>query len=143
MSKRPRGATKKGLEIRDQDLTGEHGVVSRYDQPAKEDVCYVMTLSIGMAGEPGADLFYVRVATPEALASRAPERPAVMASRAIMIVSDFDWETIQSHIEETVKICSAPTWNESRERLVRYFSWEYEDIQDAERARTIAQISRD
>ena len=141
MAKRPRGVPKKHLEIRSEDLSGDSGPVALSARPPKEDVYYLLTLSIGITGEQGADLFYVRIATPEGLQAKAPETATIMASRAMIVISDFDWRLIQTYLKEILKVCVAPTWAEATERLQRYFQWEYENMQDAERARIIAQTS--
>lgn len=126
MSKQRRAFSHKALELRSADLTGEHGVVALTDGKPNEDVLYLMTLAIGMAGSKGADLFYARIATPEGLKTRAPATPTVMFSRAVLIVSAFHWRTIEEALKRILKECAAPTWSEATEHLLRYFSWEYE-----------------
>jgi len=127
LSKQRRAFSPRSLEIRSADLNGDHGVVPLSGPHPDEEATYLLTLAISMAGQGGADLFYTRISTPAALAARTPEAPTVMSSRAAMIVSAFHWPTVEQHLEKLMKSCAAPTWAESVERLLRYFSWEYED----------------
>jgi Immunity protein 8 len=138
MSKRRRAFTGKGLEIRAADLVGAHGIVPLHERRPSEEVFYLLTLTISMAGETGTSLFYTRIATPEALKAMAPERPVVMFSRAVMIVSEFDWQVIQAELKAILKVCEAPTWSEATERLLRYFSWEYENMPGAAQGTVVA-----
>lgn len=143
MAKRPRGVSSKGLEIRAKSLSGDTGVVSFNERHPNEEVFYLLALSIGMAHEKGADLFYVTIATPEGLKALAPPTPTVMSTRAMIVVSEFDWRTIEDCIKDILKKCTAPTWSEAAEHLQRYFAWEFDTMHDAARARVIAQTSTD
>jgi hypothetical protein len=139
MSKRRRAFSNKGLEIRAADFWGDSGGASLHERKPNEDVFDLLTLTIGMTGERGASLFYTTIATPEALKARAPEDPTVMFSRAVMIVSEYDWHTIDAGLKVILKACEAPTWSEATERLLRYFTWEYEDAHHPSVDRVIVQ----
>jgi hypothetical protein len=139
MSKRRRAFSSKGLEMRGADLVGDSGAVSLHGKKPNQEVFYLLTLTIGMAGETGTSLFYATLATPEALRARAPDKATVISSRAMIIVSEYDWPTIEAHLTVVLKACAAPTWQDATERLLRYFSWEYENTHDAARNLVLAQ----
>ena len=114
------------LEIRDWHSADVDGI--RHWKPeSRADVYVQLELEIGNAGEAGADLFQVMIATPEGLRAFADRRGTVIDDRAIIILSDFSWPVVERHLTEIVNSCNAMTWEEATERLQRYFLWEYED----------------
>jgi hypothetical protein len=127
MPKRPRRIASKSLEIRALDSPDVDGAIEAARPRSNEEVHYLLTLTIGVVGEDGADLFNVVIATPEALRCRAVDNRGILADRATIIVREFDWPTIRSHLEAILRKCDAPTMSEATQRLHRYFHWEYED----------------
>jgi hypothetical protein len=117
---------KKGLEIR--DVMGAPGVSIESLRPASNEEVYLfLELAIGRADETGEEKFTLTIATPEALVARANDGACILADRAILIVREFNWRAIRSHIEEILKKCEAPTLHDAIPLLQRYFRWEYED----------------
>ena len=62
-----------------------------WDPESDADVCFLLQIGNGPAGEEGADVFDCMVATPEGL--RKLERPGqpVIATRALLVFSSFSW----------------------------------------------------
>jgi hypothetical protein len=139
MSKSRRAYAKKGLVLHAVDVVGDEGLVSPRAHFENEDVYFLLTLTIGMADEEGSSLFYANVATPEALRKRAPQGPAVVSKRAMLIVSEFDWRTLDEELRSIVKACEAQAWPDAKDKLLRYFRWEYEDTDDRARALVASQ----
>ena len=73
----------------------------------------------------GINMFYVVLATPEALRLRR-KGPFLVENRTL-VVSDFDYDAIVSGIKSILEKCNRETWEESCQVLQRYFDWEYED----------------
>jgi hypothetical protein len=91
-----------------------------------EDTYTAIDLSIGMSdGEKGSNLFYVKVATPEALRRRA--KGFLIVDRRVMVIEKFDYELLRSSIEGILEKCDRDNWDDSCLALQRYFAWEYED----------------
>ncbi len=91
-----------------------------------EDIYVGLQLMIGPAGEPGADMFQLLVATPQALrAHRLPgSRPSY---QYCLVVHDYDWPEIRSKIEQIVAGCEGNDWLAIAEKLARHFRWEFQD----------------
>ena len=89
------------------------------------DVHFGLSISIGPPDEIGADDFQVIVASPEAL--RKDCRDNAVIGRHYLIVLDYSWEVLERELEKILDVCEADTWERVREKLCRYFLWEYED----------------
>lgn len=91
-----------------------------------EDTYTTLDLDISMSdGEQGSNLFYVKMATPEALRHRARDFP--IAEHRVLVVDKFNYELLRRAIEDILEKCTRDTWEDSCVALQRYFSWEYED----------------
>jgi hypothetical protein len=117
---------RKGLMIR--GILGPPDISIEYVRPeSNEEVYYPVELAIGTDNEDGDARFTLVIATPEALRQRAAEGPAILVDRAFLIVSEYDWDAIRTHLEDVLKKCEALTLHESIPLLQRYFRWEYEE----------------
>jgi hypothetical protein len=103
--------------------------VDIWEPESRDDVYVLLEVEIGVAGEDGADIFQLMIATPEGLRRHAGGE--VIAERALVVVSDFSWAQVRKTLGAIVDRCAANDWSESVLRLQRYFSWEYEDYVQA------------
>lgn len=100
----------------------------RWVPASPADVHFTLDMEIGQRDEEGVNLFYVTIATPAALAHKAGDGEIVLADRALMVISEFQWDALLAHINATITDCDGPSWERSVEKLVRYFRWEYEGV---------------
>jgi hypothetical protein len=92
-----------------------------------EDTYTTLDLDVSMSdGARGSNLFYVKVATPEALRRRA--KGFLIAGHRVLVVEKFDYELLRQTIEDILEKCTRDTWEDSCAALQRYFAWEYEDF---------------
>lgn len=92
-----------------------------------EDIFLSLQLEIGPQGEEGEDIFSITVTSPEALRARA-SNTCILAERATMIVTFWDWPIIHTRLGEMVETCEGSHWMELSMCLQRYFLWEYEGM---------------
>ena len=90
-------------------------------------VQFLLELEIGAAASPGADVFSVLVATPEALRAHAPPGALVLRQRSTLVLGRYDWPELRAAVTQIVASCAGRDWQESVLRLQRHFRWEYED----------------
>ncbi|HBQ20134.1 MAG: Imm8 family immunity protein [Sandaracinaceae bacterium] len=99
-----------------------------WEPESDADVCFLLQIEIGPAGEEGADVFDCMVATPEGL--RKLERPGqpVIATRALLVFSSFSWTELFRVLDRLIASCEGHSWVETCDRLQRYFRWEYDEF---------------
>jgi hypothetical protein len=84
-------------------------------------------MEIGVANDDeSTNLFYVTLATPEALRTRRGHHPFLVEHR-VLVVDDYDYRTVVHGIRQILTKCSRSNWGDSCKALQRYFQWEYED----------------
>jgi hypothetical protein len=94
-----------------------------------EEVFVQVELEIGIKGERGADLFYVRIATPEGIRAAFDRWPDYKEpDRALLVFSDYTWDALLARLTRIVSGCARDTWAESALCLTRHFEWEYDDF---------------
>jgi hypothetical protein len=95
--------------------------------PASSEVCFWLTLSIGMADGDAADNFQVCVATPDGLSSAFGRRvkPRGTAPPPI-VVQEYSWAAVRQQIERRLAGSAGGDWGAMQEKLRLWFSWEYE-----------------
>jgi len=98
--------------------------------PEKEDDFWVsICVSIGPYDEVGADFFYFYVASPKNIV-RTLGQSEVLSGRAILIVHHFDLKLIEDKINELLKECTRPSWEEVALAINRYSIWEYDEKEE-------------
>src|SRR5690606_19542134 len=97
-----------------------------WELTSNDEVHFLVEMEIGELGSDRADLFFVEVATPEALLLRSSRNFKVIRNRAIIIISRYEWKSIYETIAGIVKQSESNTWRDSVMSLQRYVSWEYE-----------------
>lgn len=93
----------------------------------QEHVFVLVELSIGPHNQNGADIFQIVVCTPEALRREEKLDTDIIVDRALLVVKQFRWGTIEKHLETVVASCEDRSWVEVSQKLQRFFHWEYED----------------
>lgn len=87
---------------------------------------YLITicLSIGMKGQDGADYFYLDVYNTEWIRKRLEYK----WGRSTLIIDADNIYEIKDVIENKVNSIEGEDWDAIVNKLVRYFSWEYDDV---------------
>ena len=94
--------------------------------PQNPDNCWiVVTASIGISGEPGADLFVFYVCTLERL-RQMTETGGPVSGRHLLIVSRFDWDAVEQAIISICNEVEGDTWEVISRKLAQFGKWEYE-----------------
>ncbi|NQZ07406.1 MAG: hypothetical protein HRT35_09630 [Algicola sp.] len=99
----------------------------KYWKPnSNQDIFICLDLEISFENKAdGSNLFYVTLASPEAL--RIHRKGIVLVKNKTLVVKEFDYEALMQRINEILCQCTRNTWEESCTVLQKYFSWEYED----------------
>ena len=105
-------------------------------RPAKpDDYGYLLTLYVGADDDqPGEEVFYIVVCTPEWLRARYASDDLVIGHQ-YLIVFDYGFTKIENFIREYVESCEAPSWTELMRRVGMLGSWEFEGDRVLERHR--------
>lgn len=104
--------------------------LKRWKPQSNTDVYLLVEIEIGAENASGGNLFYVKLATPEALVKHE-EHPFLVKNRTIVMTS-YDYRAFKSLLLEIIDQCSRVSWEETCVALQRYFQWEYEDNIDVE-----------
>jgi len=91
------------------------------------EVYFNLELTIGAKGQDAGDIFQITAATPEGLRNKQKYIPNIQINKLLIIMNDYEWESILEYCQKTVHRCSDDTWEKVVEKLCRYFKWEYED----------------
>ncbi|WP_392561892.1 immunity 8 family protein [Orbus sturtevantii] len=90
-------------------------------------ISITLSLSIGSSKTDGADYFDLFVCSPEWL-SKHQWVPEIL--RHTLIVRKYDLDEITETINKYIEKCTCKTWQETAQKLSRYFAWEFEDYSD-------------
>ncbi|CAI1038072.1 Uncharacterised protein [Serratia liquefaciens] len=107
-------------------LWSDHLLLEDYQPPEYDNFSLWIELSIGTCGEEEADLFRLRICTPEWLCKHhwVPE-----LMRHTLLVRKYDLDEITKTITDYIDQCDGKDWMEIAQKLSRVFAWEYEDYQ--------------
>lgn len=94
----------------------------------KDDFLFAVSVDIGVEGEVGVEYFYCRIMTPKRML-KLLEEDHLVYGRATFIVETFDLTLVESEINQMLKNCIRPTWDEATKAINRYLDWEYDDSQ--------------
>lgn len=97
----------------------------------KDNFCVGIDLDIGTDDSDAADIFSVRICSPKWILHNCFQNQRVKWGAGMMIMNEFNHSVIKSEIEKILKECSKETWEKSLTYLLRFFSWEFEDYQQA------------
>ncbi|MHA3774823.1 Imm8 family immunity protein [Verrucomicrobiota bacterium sgz303538] len=101
----------------------DHDPIDRWMPESDADVYYSLCLHIGPADKEGADLFYVDVATPQAI----NEHNCGKQRRRRIVVNPYSWENVLNEVHTTLEKCAGNNWSEQSELLAKHFDWEFEN----------------
>lgn len=94
--------------------------------PADPANCWIVVQAdIGSEGGRGADCFTIYVTTPKFLESCIDD-PSYQLGRGLLIVSQFNWDVVETAVSEVCSAVEGSTWEEVAEKLSHYFLYEYE-----------------
>jgi len=85
------------------------------------------TAYIAEEGDMGADCFHFQVISFEYLARLLSENN-IFDGRATFIVEKFDVNLLEVEINNILKDCIRPTWDEVAKAVNRHLKWEYDNI---------------
>jgi len=102
----------------------DHDPIDEWIPDSDADVHFSLCLHIGRADEDGADLFYVEVATPQAINEHNLGK--TLGQRKI-IVNPYSWELVLKEVNAILAECRGDNWLQQSEFLAEHFSWEYEN----------------
>jgi len=102
----------------------DHDPIDEWVPASDSDVHYSLCLHIGPPDEDGADLFYVDVATPQAINEHNLGRR--LKERRI-VVNSYSWDNVLEKVQETLRNCGGDSWNQQSELLAKHFYWEFEN----------------
>jgi len=103
-----------------------------YDCPPKDpienwipdndnDFFYELTLSIGVKGSQGCDLFYVNVI------SQNLKHKYEYQSQSIAVLPPYSFEKVLIEIKKIIESIDGATWQVCVNQLLEHFRWEFEN----------------
>ncbi len=96
--------------------------LDKWSPERPEELFFLLELEIGPAGEVGADLFSLAVASPQAISGK-PER----RSGRFLVVDKLDWPELRRRVAGIVSEASDTTWPRIAENLCEHFNYEFEE----------------
>lgn len=103
----------------------EHDLESFSPEPS--NIFYLnIRFRIGSSDSSGADDFHLSVCTPEWMAKNTW---GPCWGRHMLIVRDYDLETIRSLVENYLLEIDGDDWNQIATKISRVLAWEFEDYQ--------------
>lgn len=94
-----------------------------------EDVFYGLEIELRWKDEHRTTIFQVVVATPESLLKKKDRFTNALTLRNYIIVSNYTWDKIYNCIEKLIEKSNVKdNEDKSISNLLKYFFWEYEDL---------------
>ena len=106
----------------------DHDPIDEWVPPSESDVHYSLCLHIGPRGENRADLFYVNVATPQAISQH---NLGWCFKQKGIVVNPYSWRVVLERIQEVLRCCPGNDWAQQAKLLANHFHWEFEDYRPA------------
>jgi hypothetical protein len=94
----------------------------------EESFSFLISVLVGIKGEPAAESFDIVVCTPKWLLNKYSESDMILGSNKL-IVFRFDMDRILKRIKNMFANCSGNDWNEIAIKLSRIGHWEFENYQ--------------
>lgn len=91
----------------------------------EQDFWIVVEIGIGPRNEIGDELFTVNVASVKRL-QKSIESNGIEIGRGLLIMDDFNINLVERTMEQLLRSCERPSWNEVVLAFCRYAFWEYE-----------------
>ena len=102
----------------------DYDPIDEWRPSSDAEVYYSLCLHIGPLDEEGADLFYVDVATPQAINELNLGKR--MSERGI-VVNPYSWENVLQEVRNILERCVGDDWNQQSELLSKHLNWEFEN----------------
>lgn len=102
----------------------DHDPIEEWMPSSDSDAYYPLCLHIGPPDEEVADLFYVDVATPQAINAHNLGRRLKQKG---IVVNPYSWESVLAKVQATIECCEGENWSQQSELLSKHFNWEYEN----------------
>ncbi len=83
------------------------------------------TLSIGVHGETGSDLFYLTITTRYHFAEVRDEEEFLF-DRSFLFVHEYNYEKIEKFLQDWVGSLKGETWHEIALQIAKYTHWEFD-----------------
>lgn len=93
------------------------------DRP--DDVWIDLNVTVGLADDEAADVFYVTACTPEALRHAKKTNQHDPTRVKYLLLRDYSFERLQELVEGIVADCAGQDWESSVTNLQKHFVWEY------------------
>jgi hypothetical protein len=106
-------------------MTVEHAPVSTA-QPEGQAFRISLRALVGPSGLPGEESFDFDVCSPDWLETQLDSQ-AVLEGRFLLIVRDFDPQSIEDYVRRRVEQTSGNDWCEVAGKIARWAHWEFED----------------
>ena len=104
----------------------DHDPIDQWMPESDSYVYYSLCLHIGPPDEEGADIFYVDVATPQAIYEH--NLGSRMKQRGI-VVNPYSWENVLKEVQSILELCAGDDWSQQSQLLSKHFNWEFENYQ--------------
>jgi hypothetical protein len=93
-----------------------------------DDFVLAANADIGVADSEDVEYFYFRIMSPKRLLTILNE-DKILNGRATFIVNEYDLKLVENEINNILKECIRPTWDEVAIAINRHLEWEYDNIQ--------------
>lgn len=100
--------------------------VETYCPESVDNFSLSLRIRIGLDCSQGADDFELLICTPKWLEETVWE---ACFGRGLLIVREYNFSIINEFINDYVSSCEGDSWEAIVMRLVRVFSWEFDDYQ--------------
>ncbi len=91
-----------------------------------EDIAVHLFVNIGRRGYRGTTEFTIFLATPKGLTHLDPIAPNIIKSEKMIVMKNYDFDSLWQWCERRIEECEAKTWNEALDKLKNLFNWEYQ-----------------
>lgn len=102
----------------------QHDPIDAWIPVDEADVDFQLTLEIGPPDSEGADLYKVRVLTPQAISRNNLGKELSDKERRYMILSPYSWNAVIARVSEVLDVCVEDSYPDQTEPLKRHFEWE-------------------
>ncbi len=102
----------------------KHDPIDEWIPVDEADVDFHLTLEIGPPNSEGADLYMVRILTPEAISRNNLGKELADRQRKYMVVSPYSWDAVIARVSDVLEACVGDSYPTQTEPLRQHFEWE-------------------
>lgn len=118
----------KNIDADGEGLCGDERVLIANRPSNMESFFFTVTLEVGPFESEGGDNFHLLVCTRAGLSRLRRLSGKSYETTRKLIVDAYDWVKIKQEINQKIKQCECPTWEDSLECLRQEFNWEFEGM---------------